>query len=360
MTAAGLLGFLLAPLDMALCSRAVAQTDTPPAVGEAAHSHGLSKHGDVHAEPIAELRMHLKIAVENGECEEAITHAHEVLACPQRHTLLVTTEPSSIKIYGDDYTRQFGAVLTSQAAWALPHPQRIFSQPALHWFYGLGSQRVMSFEDLLESPLGAKTQTLSMVFSPKSMRHTLHHRRAALMQNLMRQLPEMDVFGRSAPHALDDKADCLRDYRYHVAIENFIVDHHWTEKLADAFLGLALPFYAGCPNAAAYFPAQSFIPIDMRDAKGTLYTIQKTLAENEYEKRLPAIREARRRVLFEYNFFAVVAREINRLHDPAKHGIAGVKLLSRRAMRTSRPAVALRDLYGKLRGRLMHLPEAFF
>ena len=50
--------------------------------------------------------------------------AQEVLACPREHTLLVTTEPSSIKIYGDDYTRQFGAVLTSQAAWALPHSRK--------------------------------------------------------------------------------------------------------------------------------------------------------------------------------------------------------------------------------------------
>ncbi len=286
--------------------------------------------------------------------------AHEILACPQQHTLLVTTEPSSIKIYGDDYTRQFGAVLTSQAAWALPHPQRIYSQPALHWFYGLGSQQITPFDDLLEPLSITKTKTLSMVFSAKSMRHTLHYRRAALMRELMDKLPEMDVFGRLAPHALDDKADCLRDYRYHIAIENFIGEHHWTEKLADTFLGLALPFYAGCPNASAYFPAQSFIPIDIRDAKGALYTIQKAIAENEYEKRLPALHEARRRVLFEYNFFAAVAREITRRHDPSAHVVPGVKMLSRRAMRLSHPAVMLRDLYGKLRGRWIHLPEALF
>ena len=59
---------------------------------------------------------------------------HEDLACAPEHTLLVTSEPSSVKIYGDDFTRQFGAVLTSQPEWALPHPRRIFSQPALHWF----------------------------------------------------------------------------------------------------------------------------------------------------------------------------------------------------------------------------------
>ena len=282
----------------------------------------------------------------------------EVLACSSQHTLLVTTEPSSIKIYGNDYTRQFGAVLTSQAAWALPHLQRIYSQPALHWFYGLGSQHVIPFEDLLASP-GPKTKMISMVYSPKSMRHTLHHRRASLMGKLMQQLPEMDVFGRSAPHPLDDKADCLRDYRYHVAIENFIGEHHWTEKLADAFIGQTLPFYAGCPNAAAYFPEDSFIPIDMRDPQATLAIIQKSIADNEYEKRLPALREARRRILFEYNLFAVLAREISQRHDETAREIPQTKILSRRALRASNPAVALRDFAGKLRGRLMHLPEAF-
>ncbi len=38
----------------------------------------------------------------------------EELACPPEHTMLTTTEPSSIKIYGRAYTDQFGCVLTSQ------------------------------------------------------------------------------------------------------------------------------------------------------------------------------------------------------------------------------------------------------
>ena len=46
--------------------------------------------------------------------------AVETLACPPANTLLVTSEPSSIKHYGDAFTRQFGCVLTSQPAWALP------------------------------------------------------------------------------------------------------------------------------------------------------------------------------------------------------------------------------------------------
>lgn len=282
----------------------------------------------------------------------------EELACPRAHTLLVTSEPSSVKIYGDDYTRQFGAVLTSQPEWALPHSHRIYSQPALHWFYGMGSQEIMPFDRILEQSADVKTRDVSMVYSPKAMRHTLHHHRAGFMRWLVEHMPELETFGRQTARPLDDKADCLRDYRYHIAVENFIGEHHWTEKLADPFLGLTLPFYYGCPNAEDYFPADSFIRIDIHDPQGAVAIIRKAIANNEYEKRLPALVEARRRVMFEHNLFAVAAREIGRLQQPDAAVEAGASILSRRAMRLSSPMVALRDLYGKLRGRLLHLPGA--
>lgn len=286
--------------------------------------------------------------------DEAGRRSREPLRCPPAHSLLVTTEPPSVKIYGNDYTRQFGAVLTSQPAWALPHPNRIHAQPALHWFYGVGRDRVVPFDAILAASADAKSRTLSMVYSPKAMRHTLHHRRARFMQTLVGRMPELDTFGRETARPLDDKADCLRDYRHHVAIENYVGPHHWTEKLADPFLGLALPFYYGCPDAEAYFPEESFVRIDIRDVDGAVATIRRTITAGEYDRRLPAIVEARRRVMFEYNLFAVAAREIARLHQPGVRAEPGAALLSRRALRASSPAVALRDLYGKLRGRLLH------
>ena len=284
----------------------------------------------------------------------------EQLACAPRHTLLVTTEPASVKIYGNDFTRQFGAVLTSQPAWALPHMQRIHSQPALHWFYGVGSQQIESFEAIWADSHAGKSRDVSMVYSPKAMRHTLHYRRAHFMQALAAHMPELDLFGRQTARPLDDKADCLRDYRYHVAIENYIGDHHWTEKLADAFLGLSVPFYYGCPNAETYFPPESFIRIDIRDPEAAAARIRSAIANREYEQRLPALREARRRVMFEYNFFAVIAGEIMRLHQPVARPDPGARLLSRRAMRNTSPWVAARDMLGKLQGRLRHLPQAWW
>lgn len=288
---------------------------------------------------------------------EAKKTTREELACPRAHTLLVTSEPSSVKIYGDSYTRQFGAVLTSQPDWALPHPQRIFSQPALHWFYGMGRE-ILPFDRMVEAPPLEKSRDVSMVYSPKAMRHTLHHHRERFMRWLVEHMPELHTFGRQTPRPLDDKADCLRDYRYHVAIENYIGEHHWTEKLADPFLGLSLPFYYGCPNAEDYFPADSFIRIDIHDPEGALATIRAAIAGNEFEKRLPALIEARRRVMYEYNLFAVASRDIARLHRADARVEPGAAILSRRALRRSNPVVALRDVYGKLRGRLLHLPAA--
>jgi hypothetical protein len=285
--------------------------------------------------------------------ESSSATGSETLACPHEHTLLTTTEPSSIKQYGRRFVSQFGWVLTSQDERALPHPGAIRSQPALLWYYGFGlkSQRMIPFDALRDHPPLAKTRVIATVASSKQQRHTLHRRRYLFTGELKKLLPELDVFGRGQRN-MDDKAEALTDYRYHVAIENFIGPHHWTEKLADSFLGCTLPFYFGCPNAADYFPEGSFLPIDIFDPPGAARIIRAAIENNEYEKRLPLILEARRRVLYEYNHFAVISRLIEQRHSPTAKVTPGVTLLSRHALRAASPLAALEGVYEKVRGRL--------
>lgn len=237
----------------------------------------------------------------------------EKLACDAAHTLLVTTEPSSIKTYGSAYVNQFAHVLTSQPEWALPHNHRIFSQPALRWFYGVGKNHVVTL-DQMRASMPSKSKVISTVCSSKRQKRTLHDRRYQFTQRLKAALPELDVFGHGVK-PMDDKAEALDAYRYHVAIENFVGEHHWTEKLSDAFLGHTLPFYYGCPNAARYFPEQSYIPIDIFEFESARQAIDRAIRDNEYEKRLPDISEARRRVIDQYNLFSVVSRIVARHHD---------------------------------------------
>lgn len=285
------------------------------------------------------------------------SHPIENLACSRRQTILVTTEPSSIKAYGTDFTGQFGAVLTSQAEWALPHPRRIFSQPALLWYYGIGSSHLLSYDQMVASPPLNKSRDLATVCSSKQQRHTLHHRRYRFTQAIKARIPEMDIYGLGV-RPMDDKAEALDAYRYHLAVENFIGPHHWTEKLADVFLGAALPFYCGCPNAADYFPAESFIPLDIDDVEGSARRIRQAIDNGEYEKRLPAILEARRLVMEKYNLFAVLAREIEACELQPRPA-DGEKIYSIREIRKLSPWIGLRHLYEKGRLKLLHA-ENFF
>jgi hypothetical protein len=284
---------------------------------------------------------------------ERFSTRQEQLACPEQNTLLVTSEPSSIKTYGNAFTHQFGYILTSHVNWALPHPGRIYSQPALQWFYGLGAQHEVAYDELHDTPPWDKPRVLSTVCSTKLQKHTLHNRRYEFTIELKQLLPDMDMYGHGVKE-MDDKAEALHDYRYHVAIENHRGPHHWTEKLADPFLGLCLPFYYGCSNAGDYFPDESFIPIDINDVAGAARIIEAAIRNNEYEKRLPHIIEARRRVLEDYNLFAVLSREIAARDRPDRRGGNGAVLHSRRAINHKQPVAGLKYLYQKGRNRLLH------
>jgi len=276
----------------------------------------------------------------------------ERLPCAREHSLLVTSEPSSIKCYGRAFTRQFGYVLTSQEEWALPHPGRIYAQPALQWFYGRNEQQCLTYDQMVAAPPLEKTRSIATVCSNKRQRHTLHNQRYEFVQKLRELLPDLDVFGHGVK-PMRDKAEALDSYRYHIAIENHRGLHHWTEKLADPFLGASLPFYSGCPNAGDYFPPESFIPIDIEDPAGSAKIIRQAIKNDEHQKRLPAILEARRLVLERYNLFAVLSCEIEARHDSEAEFVPGQLVQSRRLLRKRRPLVALEGVYEKCRSRLL-------
>ena len=270
----------------------------------------------------------------------------EPLACSPRHTLLLTGEPSSITVYGRAFLRQFAHVLTSQEEWALRHPGAIRRQAGLLWYYG-GTGKRGAHDTLAAARPPEKNRLLSTVCSTKAMSHTLHSLRLEFTRRLKGELPELEVFGYGMGK-LDDKADSLDPYKYHLAIENHSCDHHWTEKLADAYLGFCLPLYFGCTNLDAYFPRESYVWIDIRDHARARAEIERVLRSDEYERRLPAIIEARRRVLHDYATFPQLARLIEERHEPDfSPRVANNILRGRRDLRFRRPLDALMDFFEK-------------
>ena len=273
----------------------------------------------------------------------------ETLACPPENTILLTYEPSSVKFYGDDYTNQFSHVLTSHEPAMLSHTARHDAPPVGKWYYG-------SVADALRHAFPPeKTKQVCIFLSGKRMSHTMHRKRFIFQKGLTRLLPELDIYGRDIRY-VKNKAECLDHYRYTIAIENHVGPNHWTEKLSDSFLGYCLPFYFGCPNAADYFPEESFIPIDIENPQAAAYTIREAMDGGEYKRRLPAIVEARRRVIEEYNLANVVgdmvAKATGKGHAMPTFGRSRAsRIYSRRRTVFRGPTAFLRYMYRKFQAK---------
>lgn len=266
-------------------------------------------------------------------------HGYEELRCPWERTLLATWEPTSVKSYSRTYTRQFGHLLSNRPPEAEGHPHYHLGRGYYLWFCG----RLTPPAAAVSVP--PKTKQISVVCSAKKMRHTKHFARFRLVEALAEAIPELDWYGHGV-RPIGDKLEALDPYRYHIAVENHIGVHHWSEKIADAWLCECLPFYAGDPDLAAVMPAESFIPIPIDDPAEAVRIVRHAMASGEYEKRRGAILEAKRLILERYNFWAQVASVIEASRnqrvtpvDPAHP----VRLYARKALRRVSLSAALED-----------------
>ncbi len=262
----------------------------------------------------------------------------ELLVCPRERTILLTGEPTSIKRYSPAYMRQFGHLLTNRPPEADKHPHYHFGEGYYRWLYG------KSFGEIQKQVLPIKDKLISVVCSAKQMRFTAHKARFSLIKNIAEAIPDCDWYGHGVK-PLAHKYEALDRYKYSLAIENHIAPGHWSEKIADVLLAEALPFYAGDPNLDKVLPPDSFIRIPINNPTEAIRIVKVAIANNEYEKRLPAIREAKRLLLTKYNMYAQILKVIREVGDqpvtpvdPAKP----VYLYSRRRLRRN-PLVALSD-----------------
>ena len=275
----------------------------------------------------------------------------EILACPRENTLLVTSEPSSVTRYGRAFSAQFSKLLTNQEATILPHPNAIRSQTGNLWFYG------RTYDEIKQAPPIAKTRLISTVCSAKQQAHTMHARRYNFTQAMKQEIPELEIFGHGV-RFVEKKADAIDPYQFHLVVENHIARHVWTEKLADTFLGYAVPIYCGCPNVFDYFPEDSIVPIDINDFEGSLKKIKRILStEGEYERRLDAVQEARRRVMNEYNLPAMLDHIISEAAVPQSN--EGGTIYNRQIMRVKHPADFVRFAAWRTKNLLQKLASYF-
>jgi hypothetical protein len=223
--------------------------------------------------------------------------------CPREHVWCLIQEPYIPGIFEwlVENNEHFARVFTHYIPVA--EPRYVRSHPALSW------EVELSYDELLTLNVPSKTQAVSYIAS-NDVWLPGQRRRNDLREFLMQAAADkVEVFGRGIRY-IEDKWTGLAPYRYSVAVENFVGPDYWTEKLSDCFLSWTIPLYHGCPNVEQYFPADSFIRIDAGDPPATLARINQLLRHDEWERRLPALQEARRRVLEMYHLFPVLAQAI--------------------------------------------------
>lgn len=233
-----------------------------------------------------------------SECQAWVVHEGlakaETTRCPADRVILLTCEPPEIKSYEPRWLGCFASVVSCHEE--MRHAALSLGQAALPWMVG------RSYDQLAAADFPAKTDDISVICSEKAM--IGGHRRRRRFVERLRELSPMPRYGRGF-RDLPDKWDGLAPFRYSVAVENSRHDHYWTEKIADCFLAGTVPIYWGAPNIRDYFPAESMIVIDSLDPAEVARIIRAEATPEGYQRRLPALREAKRRVLEEYNLFEV-------------------------------------------------------
>jgi len=133
-----------------------------------------------------------------------------------------------------------------------------------------------------------KTKEISMVSSRKKM-CPLHFLRVEVARKCKRE-GLADTFGTFDGGGFVSYDDVLDDYRYSIMFENEVSPYWYTERLVTSFLKMTVPIYLGATEVGKLFNPDGIIQINTAQAQD-IGTVLRQCSEQDYEQRLPAIRE---------------------------------------------------------------------
>ena len=124
-----------------------------------------------------------------------------------------------------------------------------------------------------------KTKLVSIICSGKRNVPD-HHKRHELIQRFGEYI---DVMGRGY-QPIDSITDGLKDYAFHIAMENQRRDLHFSEKLINPIMTGTIPIYWGMPSIGDYFDTRGMILMNDIEEFPEIYN---SLNEDLYKQMLP-------------------------------------------------------------------------
>lgn len=246
-------------------------------------------------------------------CHSAALQQQETTICDPDHIVYISMEPTEQALPGE-FFNQFSQLILCDRKVSHPH---IRYANGLTWWVGMkvrhqnghhfSPEFSLNYDILKGLSLPEKQNRISVVCS-KNQSLPGHFKRLAFLEKLMAHPvgQYVDLFG-GGHRAIPDKWDAIVPYKYHLVLENSVVPDYWSEKLGDAYLGFAFPIYYGCPNISKYFSKDSLQVIDIDDFDEAVVVLQNLLSQHKHLGYLPAITQARNKVLDDYNIFQLMA-----------------------------------------------------
>ena len=214
-----------------------------------------------------------------------------------------------------EYIAEMGTVV---CPFPIPVPKGtklILSQAAVPWFYGIKFRTDvgilhapsptgnLELQDLVEIHKPHKDRLISCIASQKAGTPG-HQWRFQVAQALQKHFGQkIDLFG-FGWNPIAEKREAIDRYHYTVVIENDESDHYWTEKLSDAILGYTVPIYAGARKVSEYFDGGIH---NLNHGSSIEETIDKIKRIVDQEPSNEYAYENRHRILFQYNFYYMLA-----------------------------------------------------
>lgn len=134
--------------------------------------------------------------------------------------------------------------------------------------------------------------------------------RIRLVEYLASKFSDMAIFG-VGHNPVDDKADALMRFRYHLAAENSSHSGYWTEKLADPILTRCFTFYGGHQAYAEDFPGDGIQLIDPYLLEKVYRAVSQAMESGAWERATEGRNLHRESVLSKHSFhrkiFAVIS-----------------------------------------------------
>jgi hypothetical protein len=233
---------------------------------------------------------------------------------PRERRIFLVMEPPEYWQPSKELLGQFGWVVSPYQIPGFDGVQIPSVTTGLFWWYGIhmnghrptGPQ--MSFEAIRSEALAEKKWKVSTITSTKNFLPG-HRARLEFTAMLKEALGDrLDLFGHGH-NPIADKREALSNYQFHLAIENAVHPHFWTEKLSDPILGRCIVFYHGATEIEKYFSNRSVIPIDISNADRAVQTIFNRL--NKVEVPTEDIEDSRLKILESYNFPFFIDRLID-------------------------------------------------